>query len=149
MPLNIPRLRRWLAAGAILVAVLVAGAYLYARWRFRHIAQNIPEKMNIQVQQTAQGFTVSKSHEGRTVFTIRASNAVQYKTGGRAELHDVSITIYGRDAQRFDQIYGSDFEYNQQTGLVFAKGEVQIDLEANPKGLAQPDQAPPRELKTP
>jgi lipopolysaccharide export system protein LptA len=133
----------------VLIAVLVAGAYFYARWRFRHLAENIPKKLNIQVQQTAQGFTVSKSEEGRTIFTIRASNAVQYKQGGRAELHDVSITIYGRDAQRFDQIYGSDFEYNQQTGIVVAKGEVQIDLEANPGGLAQPDQAPPKEMKDP
>src|SRR5579884_1289487 len=105
MPLNIPRLRRWFAAGAILVAVVVACAYWYARWKFRHVAQEIPKKMNISVQQTAQGFTISKSEEGHTIFTIRASNAVQYKQGGRAELHDVSITIYGKDAQRFDQIY--------------------------------------------
>src|SRR5436305_1653610 len=101
MPLNIPRLRRWFAGGASLVAIIVASAYWYARWKFRNVAQQIPKKINIQVQQTAQGFTVSKSEEGRTIFTIRASNAVQYKQGGRAELHDVSITIYGKDAQRF------------------------------------------------
>ncbi len=149
MALSIARLRRWFAAGAILVAIIVAGAYLLARWRLRHVAEQIPKKINIQIQQTAQGFTISKSEEGHTIFTIRASNAVQYKEGGKAELHDVTITIYGREAQRFDQISGSDFEYNQQTGIVTAGGEVQIDLQANPEGVTQPDQAAPKEVKDP
>src|SRR5207245_427164 len=34
-------------------------------------------------------------------------------------------------------------------GDITAKGEVQIDLEANPTGLERPDQAPPKELKNP
>ncbi|HEY7615325.1 MAG TPA: LPS export ABC transporter periplasmic protein LptC, partial [Terriglobales bacterium] len=149
MPPNITRLRRWFAAGAIAVAVIVAGAYFLARWRFRQTLKEIPGKINVQVQQTAEGFTVSKSEEGRTLFTIRAGKAVQYKQEGHAELHDVSITVYGHDSQRFDQIYGSDFDYNPQSGIVTAKGEVQIDLQSNPAGLAQPDQTAPKELKNP
>jgi lipopolysaccharide export system protein LptA len=129
--------------------VIVAGAYFLARWRFRQTLKEIPGKINVQVQQTAEGFTVSKSEEGRTLFTIRAGKAVQYKQEGHAELHDVSITVYGHDSQRFDQIYGSDFDYNPQSGIVTAKGEVQIDLQSNPAGLAQPDQTAPKELKNP
>jgi len=147
--LNIPYLRRWFATGAILIAVVVLGAYLLARWRFRHTAKSIPQKLNFQVQQTAEGFTISKSEEGRTLFTVRAGKAIQYKEGGQAELHDVSVTIYGRDSSRFDQIYGSDFDYNPQSGIITAKGEVQIDLQSNPAGAVQPDQASPRELKNP
>jgi lipopolysaccharide export system protein LptA len=146
---NIPHLRRWFAAGAIAAAVVVLGAYLLAHWRFRHTARGIPQKLNIQVQQTAEGFTISKSEEGRTIFTVRAGNAVQYKEGGHAELHHVSITIYGRDSSRFDQIYGADFDYNPQSGIITAKGEVQIDLQSNPAGAVQPDQTSPRELKNP
>ena len=149
MRLNIPYLRRWFATGAILIAVVVLGAYLLARWRFRHTAKSIPQKLNFQVQQTAEGFTISKSEEGRTLFTVRAGKAIQYKEGGQAELHDVSVTIYGRDSSRFDQIYGSDFDYNPQSGTITAKGEVQIDLQSNPAGAVQPDQASPRELKNP
>ena len=149
MGLNIPHLRRWFATGAIGVAVIVLGSYLIARWRLSHAAKSIPQKLNIQVQQTAEGFTISKSEEGRTIFTVRAGNAIQYKEGGHAELHDVSITVYGRDSSRFDQIYGSDFDYNPQSGIITAKGEVQIDLQSNPAGARQPDQASPRELKNP
>ena len=74
---------------------------------------------------------------------------MQFKQGGRAELHDVTITLYGRDSARFDHIYGADFEYDPQSGDVIGKGQVQMDLEADPEGLTHPDQAPPKELKNP
>jgi lipopolysaccharide export system protein LptA len=149
MPISISRLRRWFAIGAVLVVLAVAGTYFYARWRVRKAVQHIPPKLGIEVQQTANQFTVSRSEQGRTVFKIQASKAVQYKQGGHTELHDVTITLYGRDSSRFDQIYGSDFEYNPQAGDVTAKGQVQIDLDANPQGVSTPDQSPPKELKNP
>ncbi len=149
MALVISHLRRWFALGAVLIAVLVALTFLSRRWEFSHLGRRIPEKIDIRVQQTAEGFTISKSEEGRTIFTIRASNAVQYKAGGRARLHDVTITIYGRDSARFDQIYGANFDYDQRSGIVVARGEVQIDLEANPQGAQLPDQSAPPELKDP
>jgi len=111
--------------------------------------KQVPEKIGLEIQQSATGFTVSKSEQGRTLFKVQASKVVQFKQGGRAELHDVQITLYGRDSTRFDQIYGDDFEYDQQSGDVIAKGEVQIDLEANPQGTLNPDQAVPKELKNP
>ena len=96
-----------------------------------------------------QGFTVSRSEQGHTLFKVQASKAVQFKQGGRAELHDVTITLYGRDSGRFDQIYGADFEYDPQSGDVIGKGQVQMDLEANPEGLAHPDQAPAQRAEEP
>jgi lipopolysaccharide export system protein LptA len=145
----VSRLRRWFAAIAIAAVLVVAGAYVYARWRVRSALKEVPGKLGIEIQQTAQGFTVSRSEEGRTIFKVQASKAVQLKEGGVTELHDVAITLYGRDSSRFDQIYGQDFTYNPHTGDVTAQGEVQIDLEANPEGLTSPDQTPPKELKNP
>ena len=149
MALEIPRLRKWFAVAAILMVVTVAGFYLYARWRLRGVVKHLPAAIGLEIQQSAEGFSVSKSEEGRTLFTARASKAVQFKKGGRAELHQVTITVYGRDASRFDQISGDAFDYDPATGDITAVGEVQIDLEANPAGLATPDQTPPRELKNP
>ena len=143
------RLRRWFAGAAIAAIAVVAGMYFYARHRVQNALQEVPEKIGLEIQQSATGFTISKSEQGRTLFKLHAGKAVQFKTGGHAELHDVEITLYGRDSERFDQVYGADFEYDQQTGNVTAKGEVQIDLEANPQGLLNPDQAAPRELKNP
>ena len=149
MPTVISRLRRWFAGAAIAVVLLVAGVYFSARHRVQNALKQVPEKIGLEIQQSAKGFTISKSEQGRTIFKIEASKAVQFKQGGHAQLHDVAITVYGRDSSRYDQIYGSDFEYDQQSGDVTAQGEVQIDLVANPGGALNPDQAPPKELKNP
>src|SRR5258708_6934813 len=149
MPLPVSRLRRWFAAGAILVVLVVVGMYLYARWRVRNALHDIPKKIGIEISQTAEGFSISKSEGGRTLFNFTASRAVQFKKGGRAELHDVKIVVYGKDASRFDRITGDDFEYDPSSGDVTAKGAVSIDLEANPEGMHAADQATPSASKNP
>ncbi len=149
MPAHLSRLRRWFAVAIVTAVLIVTGGYFYARHRIQNALKQVPEKMGLEIKQSATGFTVSKSAQGRTLFTVQASKAVQFKQGGHAELHDVQITLYGSDSSRFDQIRGTDFEYDQQSGDVSAKGEVQIDLQANPEGLLNPDQSPPKDLKNP
>src|SRR6266704_2013792 len=149
MPLKIYRLRRLLAGTAVLLSVVVVSMYFYARWRATDVLKSIPGKIGYDIKQTASGFQFSKSDGKRTLFTIQASNFKEFKLNGNAELHNVSIVLYGRDSTRFDQIYGDDFAYNQKTGDVTAKGEVQIDLVANPAGLESPDQSAPKDLKNP
>jgi lipopolysaccharide export system protein LptA len=148
----VSRLRRWIALAAFLVLAVVAGFYAYGRWRIHSVVQGLPAKLTklgLDVKQTADSFSVSKSEQGRTIFTARASRAVQLKDGGRVELHNVVITVYGRDADRYDQISGADFEFDPHSGDISARGPVTIDLVANPKGLLHPDQAPPEDLKEP
>ena len=149
MPLKVYRLRRLLAAIAVLLTLVVAGMYFYARSKATNVLKQFPGKIGYDIKQTATGFQFSKSDGKRTLFTVQASNIKEFKLDGNAELHNVSIVLYGRDSSRFDQIYGDDFAFNQKTGDVTAKGDVQIDLVANPAGLASADQATPKELKNP
>src|ERR1035437_6585111 len=149
MALPVSRLRRWFALGAILMIAMVAGMYFYARLRVRKAVHDIPAKIGLDIQQTAEGFSISKSVEGRTLFMVSASKAVQFKGGGHAELHDVKIVVYGKDSSRFDRITGDDFEYDPASGNVSAKGTVLIDLEANPEGIRHSDQAPPEQTSDP
>ena len=145
----VSRLRRWVALGAILMVATVAGMYFYARWRVSKAVHDIPAKIGLDIQQTAEGFSISNSREGRTQFTVSASKAVQFKEGGRAELHNVKIIIYGKDASRFDRISGDDFEFDRASGNVSARGTVLIDLEANPEGMRHSDQTPPEQTRQP
>jgi lipopolysaccharide export system protein LptA len=149
MPIPIARLRTWFVIAIVFMLAIVAGAYFYAKWRVENALKEVPGRMGIEIKQSADGFTISKSDGSRTLFKIQASKAIEYKKGLIAELHNVNITVYGADSSRFDQIYGDDFEYDPQTGNVTARGEVQIDLEANPAGIASPDQSVPEELKNP
>ncbi len=146
---SVSRLRHWFALGAILMIATVAGMYFYAQWSLRKAVHTIPAKLGLDIQQTAEGFSISKSEQGRTQFTVSASKAVQFKEGGRADLHDVKIIVYGKDASRFDRITGDEFEYDPGSGNVSGKGRVLIDLEANPEGMRHADQSPPEQIKEP
>src|SRR5580704_7735488 len=149
MPLPIYRLRRWLVVIAVLFTATVSGMYFYARLRQRNVLKEIPNKLGIDIKQTANGYQFSKSDGKRTQFTVQAGSLKQFQLDGSAELHNVSVILYGRDSSRFDQIYGDDFSFDKKSGNITAHGDVQIDLEANPSGQSGPDQGTPRELKNP
>jgi lipopolysaccharide export system protein LptA len=88
-----------------------------------------PGGLETSIQQSTEGFTYSESRGGHTIYTLHASKAVQYKGGGHAELHDVSITLYGAEGQPANRIYGSDFDWDPVHGIARAVGEVQIDFQ--------------------
>jgi len=118
---------------------VVAGFYIYARYRVQRAVHDFPARLGANIQQNTQGFTYSQSAGGHTIFSISASNAVRYKQGGKAELHNVKIVSYGRNSDRLDEITGDDFEYDAQTGDVTAKGKVGIQLQAVEPGTSSPD----------
>ncbi|MGI8770204.1 MAG: LptA/OstA family protein [Acidobacteriaceae bacterium] len=134
MRITIERLRTWIVLLAVVLLAAILGFFGYARYRVRHVGRDLPGKLGLEIQQSTNGFTLSKSEGGRTLFTLHASKAVQYKQGGgdggRAVLHDVSITLYGRDNAGADHVYGSEFEYDPATGVARANGRVKIDIEA-------------------
>jgi lipopolysaccharide export system protein LptA len=125
------RLRRFFAAGAVLVVVVAFGFYLRGILKNRVDIPEVPKELPHNVGERASGFNLSKSEGGKQLFTIRAAKVEQYKGNGKAELHDVSITVFGRNQDRSDQIYGSAFAYDPVAKIVTAEGEVRIDLEAN------------------
>src|SRR5690348_7107728 len=71
MPVSITRLRRWFAGAAILVCLVVAAVYFYARHRMTNALKQVPNKIGLEIQQSAQGFTISKSDHGRTLFKLQ------------------------------------------------------------------------------
>ena len=147
MPLTPRQLRIYLLSAAAMLLIIVIGFYAYARWRLHSLGRITAQKLSTEVSRSTEGFTLSKSEAGHTLFTIHAARAIEYKQGGRAQLHDVGIIVYGKSGDRFDQISGGDFQYDPQSGEVVAAGDVEIDLEANGQGSLRPDQAPPREQK--
>ncbi|HET8636374.1 MAG TPA: LptA/OstA family protein [Acidobacteriaceae bacterium] len=130
MRITVARLRRGILILGGLLAVVLIGFFLYAHYRFRHLAGDLPAKLGVNIQQTASGYTYSQSSGGHTLYTIHASKLIEYKKGGNATLHDVSITLYGPPGStRVDKIYGSDFSYNPKQQEVSALGTVEIDLQ--------------------
>ncbi len=141
--------RKWLVAAAIGVIAIVGISYYVARSRVKPTLHNVPEQLGIDIQQTSEGFSLSKSEGGRTLYTIRASKAVQFKQGGHAELRNVHVVVYGHEHDRYDEIYGDHFSYDPQSGDIIGTGVVHIDIQGYAEGPMKPDQAPPEELKNP
>ena len=146
---SLAQVRKWLIAGVVVVVIGIGVTYWIARTRVGPTLHNIPKELGIDIQQTSEGFSLSKSEAGRTLYTIRASKAVQFKAGGHADLRNVHIVVYGHAHDRYDQIYGDKFTYDPQSGDINAVGEVHIDLQGYAEGPLKPDQAPPDELKNP
>ncbi|MGB7556519.1 MAG: LPS export ABC transporter periplasmic protein LptC [Candidatus Korobacteraceae bacterium] len=143
------QVRKWLVVGVVLLVAVVTVSYWIARSRVSPTLHNVPAQLGLDIQQTSDGFSLSKSEGGHTLYTIRASKAVQFKAGGHADLRNVHIVVYGHEHDRYDQIYGDQFTYDPRTGDINAVGEVHIDLQGNAEGPQKPDQAPPAELKNP
>jgi lipopolysaccharide export system protein LptA len=127
------RYARWSAIIAGIISLLVLGVYWQRAIRESRSHQlqtrAVPETVQQQSEQTA----FSKVEGDRTIFTVRASHATEYKDQNSYLLEDVWITIYGREGNRNDNIHTRQCAYQPKTGAVRCEGEVQMDLAgANP-----------------
>jgi LPS export ABC transporter protein LptC len=116
-----------MAAG--LVALLVVGIYV-ARAISTARRRGIPARVTSSIQQQMQTFSYRGMEKNRTIFTIRASRATEFKAEHPALLEDVWISIYGRTGDRDDGIHTQECSYEQKTGSIQCKGEVTIDIRA-------------------
>jgi lipopolysaccharide export system protein LptA len=125
-------LRIWILVLAGILVAAIAVFLGYGRWQNRRLGHDLPVGLGTTVQQSTEGFTHSESRGGHTTYTLHASKAVQFKSDGHAELHDVSITLYGAQGAPANRIYGSDFDWDPVHGVARAAGEVQIDFQGTP-----------------
>jgi lipopolysaccharide export system protein LptA len=126
---RVERLRVWLIGSAGFLLLVIA-AFIGTAHYLRHHRLTLPKRLGANIVREANGYTYSQSVQGRTVFTLHASKAVEH-SDGKVALHDVSITLYGANQDRNDRIYGDEFEYDQKAGVVRATGLVHIDLQAS------------------
>jgi lipopolysaccharide export system protein LptA len=130
---TIERLRLAIIVVAAVLVLSILGSIIYGRWRLRHVTQDLPARLGIQIQSTSRDFVLSKTDEGRKLFTLHAAHAISFKTGGRVSLHNVEIDVYNRQNDQPDTIAGKDFEYDRDSQLVIAQGEAHITLHPPPR----------------
>ncbi len=123
------RYARWAAMSAGVIALIVVGVYARRIVRETRARRSAPPSVPSTVQQKSAEFSFSKVEQDRTLFTVRASQATQFKDQNRSLLEDVWVTIYGRDGNRNDNIHTRECSYEPKTGNIRCEGEVQIDLQ--------------------
>lgn len=130
MRITIASLRFWIVGLTVMLVAVLASFFAYERHKASQILSDLPAKLGVQIAQSSDAYTLSRTGKnGKPAFSLHASKAVQFTGGNGAVLHDVVITLYGAEGDRADRIAGSEFDYNQKSGMVTAKGEVQIDLQ--------------------
>src|SRR5487761_1014827 len=129
------RYARWSAGVAITIVLVVAAVFVHGRLAKRAARKNLPPVPASVAQQSA-GFTYSKDVGKHTLFTIRASQATEYKDKNRSLLENVAITIYGPEGKRNDSVRANECSYEPATGSIRCQGTVQIDLRNAAKNAA-------------
>jgi lipopolysaccharide export system protein LptA len=124
------RYARWSALTALLIVVVVTAIYARRAWQQSRARKLAPLALPVTVTQRSATFAFSKVEGDRTLFTVRASHATEFKEGNKNLLEDVWITVYGRAGARFDNLHTQQCDYLRDSGRVVCKGEVQIDLES-------------------
>ena len=124
------RYARWSAAVAILLAVVVAGVYLRRVWQVKQAEKKAPPAVPATVEQRSAEFSFSKVEGQRTIYTVRASRATEFKEGSRNLLEDVSVTVYGQKGDRNDTLRTRACDFISSNGKISCAGEVQINLQA-------------------
>jgi lipopolysaccharide export system protein LptA len=126
--ITIERLRTLVLIGGGLLIAAIAIFLAAGQWKLRKAIKDLPGRLGIDIQQSANGVDYTQSRKGKTLFRIHASRAVQMKKDGKTLLHDVKIDLYGEDGSRTDTISGAEFEYDPGAGLAEAAGPVEITL---------------------
>jgi len=148
MQVSVERLRVGLLVGAGLLVLATVVFLGYAKYRAKAYLTELPKKLGVDVRQEANGYTYSQTVKGRTVFTVHAAKEIQHQDNTYT-LHDVGIVLYGQgQSNRTDRIYGKEFTYDPNTGVMKAQGEVHLDLQAPaPANAEKMDYAAGKDLK--
>jgi lipopolysaccharide export system protein LptA len=118
--------------GSAVFLVLVIGGFIGTARYVRHRLKNaLMTKLGVTIDNGSINVAYSHTEQGRTIYTLHAATEKPVPgSNGVIALHDVSIVLYGKKGDRSDRIYGDDFEYDRNSGVVRAKGLVHIDLQA-------------------
>jgi len=124
------RYARWSALTALLLATITGGIYLRRQWVAYVERQKAPPPLAENQERQSIGLTVSKNEGDRTIFTVQASKSTDLKGQDISLLEEVTVTVFGKLADRHDVIHTHSCRYAKNTGAIECSGAVAIDLES-------------------
>ncbi|HXW17082.1 MAG TPA: LPS export ABC transporter periplasmic protein LptC [Candidatus Acidoferrales bacterium] len=123
-----------------MISTTVAAIFISRSVRQASARRHGPKPVPSSVQQASQKFSFSKVEQERTIYTVEASQATQFKDQDLSVLEDVVVTMFGKDGTRDDTIHTRECNYEPGTGKILCAGDVQIDIRsaANPQSNPSP-----------
>lgn len=148
MRLSIERLRWVLVACAALLILSLAGLVGYGRYKARAIFGAAANRF-LHTPHETHNFTYSDALLGKTSYTLHAERVLQHGDGTYS-LFDVAVELHSKTSPEVDHVYANEIEYDQNTGVAKAIGDVRMELEV-PTGVAgsrHGTQSPPTSMAT-
>jgi lipopolysaccharide export system protein LptA len=123
------------AVGRVLIAALLVGcAGLIVAYRLRprrsETSVQTPEELPKDAQQSAEGYSFTRSEGPNLVFTVRAQRAVDFEGGKGTTLEGIEVEIFGRESKQHDLVTTNSCQYNSDSGDFFCAGLVKVELNA-------------------
>jgi lipopolysaccharide export system protein LptA len=140
---------RWSALAALLLASVTAAVYFERKWVAHREKANAPPPAPKDVTRLSSGLTFSQGDGNRTIYTVEASKATDFKDNGASLLEDVKITIFGKTGERHDIIHTRSCQYDKANGDIVCSGEVTLDLASAAdaeRAAKNPGAAPPQKV---
>src|SRR5580698_7811 len=94
---TIERLRTLVLIGGGLLVLAIVVFLAAGQWTRRFLTKDLPHRLGVDIEQSADGVNYTQTRKGKTIFKIHAAKALKMKDGGKMELHDVHIDLYGDD----------------------------------------------------
>ncbi|SEG32749.1 lipopolysaccharide export system protein LptA [Bryocella elongata] len=143
MRFSIERLRWFLVAGAVLLIAGLVATIAISSYRAK---KAFVEKLKnfAHIAHETKNFTYSDALLGHTSYTLHAGRVVQHGDGTYS-LFDVAVQLHSKTSTEVDHIYANEIEYDQNTGVGKAIGEVRMELEVpqSVAGTRHGTQSPP------
>ena len=124
------RYARWAAAIAFVIAATVVAVFITRSARMARAQREAPKAVASTIRQESAEFTFSKVEQERTIYTVKASRATQFKDQDASELEDVTIIAYGRDSSRNDTLHTNKCTYQTGSGSIRCEGPAQMEIES-------------------
>jgi lipopolysaccharide export system protein LptA len=90
------------------------------------------EPLPDNAEQSAAGYSFTRSEHDHPVFTIRAQRSLDLKGGNGTLLEGVEVEIFGRAGDQHELLKTERCQYKPNSGNFFCAGQVAIELDAPP-----------------
>ena len=140
--LHTRRARRVVLVCLVGVAVATIASYVGHRQAARTETAT-PAAMADDIRQQTQRFSLSRTLENQTVYTIQAEQVTNYEDTGKMLLSGVTVLIYGKDGSRRDSLSTRECVYDPAAGSLWVPGQVEMQFDVPLEAATHQTGAPP------
>src|SRR5579863_4690184 len=129
------RARGTIFRAAVLFAFGLGTVAVIIIYRARPHLQTSPQNIRPlpeNAQQSAAGYSFTRSEHDHPVFTIRARQSLDLKGGSGTILEGVEVEMFGRNGDQHNLLRTERCEYKPNSGDFFCAGRVEMELDAPP-----------------